>query len=394
MHSGRKRRRPDGIRREEIQDTEILKGKAGESTEEYEEKPSFDWFTRDECLGQHGHDIREMVSPRVENLIEAAHCRRPQGQGAYLDFMEINTRLWHVPNIPPKPSFLDFLSRCTSMKVAQQKLSGAKTDKSRNNGSGTSVAIENDSSGMDEGDMTKQPCPEDIQKSKESASEVSGDAKYHKKMDKSKTDGMLMDETAAVAIGILAEECLISALLPLAKEHATRCRQLDQNSPSYEKNRSSSFVEWMLPSDQAMANLSDFEQDNSDGYSKVINLSSSQRPSVESIELALKHSQGMRDEKKIYFEQWCGRNGLEPDFVRNNVDFFRSFVGNVNAPSPEERKASLEEAKRAIRDTVETGSQLNNSESFPIPRIITKHSISEATVKQEIRSQDDGINML
>lgn len=117
--------------------------------------------------------------------------------------------------IPPKPSLLDFIAKCTSMKLG----------------------------------VSQKRNPES--------------SSIYQRMEQT------MDETALVALGTMTEECMVASMLPLAKAYVGVCREKDIALQNSQKNCSAtddpqndeesynlnSFAHWTRPCEEAIVEM-------------------------------------------------------------------------------------------------------------------------------------------
>ena len=156
----------------------------------------------------------------TEKAIDAAHGLRGGDN-------DVNTRLWHAPDVPQKPSFLDFLLHCASLKLKQAELNG-NTGRGRYSGA-KDYHIIKDTKRYDKkgkrNHFKNQPLATEERNRKKrlnSWHESEEGKKMHKK--EFKLLQLRFDETAAFALGATTEECVVSSFLPLARRHILRLR--------------------------------------------------------------------------------------------------------------------------------------------------------------------------
>lgn len=153
--------------------------------------------------------------------------------------------------------------------------------------------------------------------------------------------------SAAVAVGILAEEMMTATLLPLAQRHVKRCRQLESkitdvviHSTSTEADhelarvvqraRDHVFQEWTLPPEEAIVNLlfpvPTTTPATDDPWCRE-GLARARPPTKSSVPGALGTSfllnmpePGARE--RIAFSVWCRSHQLDSKFVQDNMDLF------------------------------------------------------------------------
>ena len=103
--------------------------------QEQHKKTIFDWYEAGNCDMIANHDIHQIFPLGwTERAFDAAHGLRRHHQGdtdananADHEPNDIHTRLWHVPDTPIQPSFIDFLTYCASVKLKQSELDIHKT---------------------------------------------------------------------------------------------------------------------------------------------------------------------------------------------------------------------------------------------------------------------------
>ena len=250
-----------------------------EQEQEQHKKTIFDWYEAGSCEIIAKHDIhRKFPLGWTERAFDAAHGFRRHHQGdadgnADDEPNDIHTRLWHVPDTPIQPSFIDFLTYCASVKLKQSELDIHKTsvsvaasvsvsDRSTNTNTSTSRGghfdlqsypneLEQDDNSLSDDDDDEVDDDDDstyqelIMENKmrwkntkiwawkeESSVSVSvsvSEQEQSKNMkillEEYKTLYHKFDETAAVALATFAEESLVSSLLPMARKHVSKCRE-------------------------------------------------------------------------------------------------------------------------------------------------------------------------
>ena len=248
-----------------------------EQEQEQHKKTIFDWYEAGNCEIIAKHDIhRKFPLGWTERAFDAAHGLRRHHQGdadgnADDEPNDIHTRLWHVPDTPIQPSFIDFLTYCASVKLKQSELDIHKTsvsvaasvsDRSTNTNTSTSRGghfdlqsypneLEQDDNSLSDDDDDEVDDDDDstyqelIMENKmrwkntkiwawkeESSVSVSVSVSEQEQSknikilsEEYKTLYHKFDETAAVALATFAEESLVSSLLPMARKHVSKCRE-------------------------------------------------------------------------------------------------------------------------------------------------------------------------
>jgi hypothetical protein len=225
---------------------------------------------------------------------------------------------------------------------------------------------------------------------------------------------LALDETAAVALGILTEEVMVSSLLPLARRHVALCR-----NKSYHGSCSPMFVstdterigvkcisEMTLPAHEAIVDMIQDECSTTpchDPYPQTCCIPSSQPPSVASsttswhpflptVEELLLHrsnKETMMDMQKQrlkleYRKKWLIRNNYSQNFLQDNHYLFRLVVGNYDGKR-KDKQSMLDEIQTELENIVQGGSAFSVSShttEFPIPMIFK--SFNHGDPKQEM----------
>lgn len=321
---------------------------------------------------------------------------------------DVHTRLWHVTDVPQRPSFLDFLLKCASVKLKQTEVYGgidrgghfeevglcAMEDPCLSSGKKGGSNHDFSSSGTPSEDGSS--LSDDIRNSEDGrsnsssistdAADVSTTAKILKQLQNSNNKihkstqtvpkwvgnqqeiemhqkecqqmHLALDETAAVAIGTLTDEIMVSSLLPLARRHVALCRGKTYNGPSSSSSSSSStFVsidkekigmkcisKMTLPAHEAIVDMILEECPTLNNHHDTCCIPSSQPPYVASSqiswhsflptveELLEKSKESMMEMqqqrlKLEYLKKWRIRNKYSHDFLQDNHDLFCRFVG-------------------------------------------------------------------
>lgn len=250
-------------------------------------------------------------------------------------------------NIPPKPSFLDFIAKCGTMKLGSSQ---------RRNPEMSSI---------------------------------------YQQIEQT------MDETALVALGIMVEECTVASMLPLARAYVNLCREKDialQNSQKYhsatndpqndeESYNLKSFAHWTKPCEEAIVEMSSRSDEK---FSEVPFLPSTQPanlaakdpstlsfaiPSISNIlgrPFAIEERFLEETAKKEWFAKQSTNNLIDKDLYclftksRRSEEFFSQLMQVASALEAMERNDC----------------QLSVDLNLPIPRII--HSSESVTNENDI----------
>lgn len=395
--------------------------------------------------------------PWIEKSFDMAHGLKPNRYNDDDDAdRDVNTRLWHVTDVPQRPSFLDFLLKCASFKLKQTEHHGdidrgghfenvgicAKTqclsdriqvsDHDSSSG-GSSSANGEDSSYCSSRSSSSSSSSDDDTTDDNSAAAAANTLKQLQKQHKKNLPStktvpkwvgnqqdkemhqtecqqmhLALDETAAVALGILTEEVMVSSLLSLARRHVALCRNTTYNGGS----RSSSLSMFVstdtdrigvkciskmtLPAHEAIVDMIQDEcyttTPSQDTNLQTCCIPSSQPPSVTSSqtschaflptveELLLHHSnketvtEMQKQRLKLdYRKKWRRRNNYSRDFLQDNHDLFRLFVGDYNVKK-KDKSSMLDEIQTELERIITGGSELSVSShtgEYPIPMIFT-----------------------
>ena len=383
----------------------------------------FDWFEHGEAIPIARHFIhRSIPFAWTANSIHAAH-------GLTRGADDVNTRLWHVPGMdtPPKPNFVDFICCCASAKLKQNELGG-----DRGGGGGGHHHVNIDKGGRSEVKEYESTIlkDDDDDDGKDSMSENGssndddhvGDDDYddddstyrelmqEKKMrkdpymvkawkgnkeenDAHKHECKLMqqtcDETAAVALAIISEECMISSLLPFAREHVAYCRRSDLVPPPRRKIRPNQpCSKWIIPVDEAIVDLGINKIGPGAGDVGDTSIPSSRYPQlvIKMVDDSLDYlptldelldgkntnelSAQKRERTEHYcMKQFCKNNDFDLDFVSNNSDLFRPILGCrcVNTAHQTKDRGKIGRIMDHLEASIE-GREVDSE--FPIPKII------------------------
>ena len=347
-----------------------------------EQDPSaqFDWYEAGTQENIANYDIHQIFPrPWTQSAIDAAH-------GLSDGANDMHTRLWHVPDAPQQPSFLDFLTYCASIKLKQTELYG-------NSSRGGHFELQpcqrpRPNNNIEESDSTYQELMKELKHvgtilAKTWTWEESEKEKKSHKMDCKKLHHKF-DETAAVALAVFAEESLISSLLPLARQHVSQCREIGHESPDQSgSNQSNLFVSRLTlsPSD-AIRSIKD-ERSISGSSTKNLSIPSSRLPSLSTksckemkqstriptlAELVDKRSPKSHDEKERnevnLSNRWCERHGFGPNFASRNSEIFQLFLSDAVTHSYKDYTSELDLIEKAITNEAQ-GYNNDNDGSFP-----------------------------
>lgn len=172
--------------------------------------------------------------------------------------------------------------------------------------------------------------------------------------------------SAAVAIGMLAEEMLTATLLPLAAQHVQRCRQLESSSSEMlltdvrssssssissteadaeRRAREHVFQEWTLPPEEVLANLLLLPVPKSSaiasGHQGLVTARPPTKSSVSGAPgTSLLNMPAAGARERNAFAVWCHSRHLDPTFVQDNMDLFGLLlqappVANQSSTAPE-----------------------------------------------------------
>jgi len=382
--------------------------------------------------------------PWIEKSFDMAHGLKPNRYNDDDDDdadRDMNTRLWHVTDEPQRPSFLDFLLKCASFKLKQTELHGdidkgghfenvgicAKTqclsdriqvsDSSycSSSSSSSSSASDDDDTLEDNSAAAAANTLKQLQKQqKKNLPSTKTVPKWvgnqqDKEMHQTECQQMYLalDETAAVALGILTEEVMVSSLLSLARRHVALCRNTTYNGGS----RSSSlsvfestdadrigvkYISKMtLPAHEAIVDMIQDECSTTtpshDTNIQTCCIPSSQPPSVTSSqtschaflptvkELLYHHSnketvtemQNQRLKLELR-KKWRIRNNYSWDFLQDNHDLFRLFVDDYYNGKKKDKSSMLDEIQTELERIITGGSELSvssHTSEYPIPMI-------------------------
>jgi len=359
-----------------------------------EEGPSVDWFDHGEDRFIEKNHIHQMFPLAwTENSFSAAHCLR---NGAD----DLNTRLWHVPNggVPPKPTFVDFVCICASAKLSQNE-KGENIEKGGQCGfveCGSNIMSDDDSSSQDSvsedgsayGEL-KQEYKLGICKSY-TTKWLSNKEEHDSRKQEYKRMQLCCDETAALALATIFEECMISSLLPFARQHIARCRKGNLvNLKNNSKYHDQFYSTWTLPVEEAIVDMSANGMASSGSETcipsshypsldlKVTNDSLHSLPSLHDLLGGKKIKGGLEDKHKRtkYIEQWCKKNNIELDFVSENRDLFKPILGHIYLPKKKSEEDQIERIQNLLGASIE-GRDLESE--FSIPKIIVSKKLSSA----------------
>lgn len=290
--------------------------------------------------------------PYTLNAIHAAHGLSNIPDNMPIDSVhetimknEINTRLNHASNDrPPKPSFLDFIAYCASMKLKQSE--DAKKSASRSNGH-FEARYEHACLDSDDSDSSDDENNNDLEyeKIKSQINSIRNekvemmtwvDESNNTLSDKKSIDRIYKscDETAAVAIATYAEECMIGKLLPFAKRHTSHCRNENCNLDDGKRPYEEAFSKWIIPSHEAIVESMFYSNEN--------------------------------DFEDLGFKnQSFARLSQIAEMMETKNEYFRD--NNLNMETAEDRE--IDRQLDAFLEGNDTGT-VEQSESYPIPKII------------------------
>jgi hypothetical protein len=246
-------------------------------------------------------------------------------------------------NVPPKPSFLDFIAKCGSMKL--------------------------DSS------QSKNP-------------EMSS---IYQRMEQT------MDETALVALGIMAEECLVASMLPLARSYVDLCREKDvalhslaRDDPQNDEGSYNlkSFAHWTKPCEEAIVELAS----RSNEKNSAIPILPSTRPADLTAKEPSKLSFTVPSISKILGKPFQIEERLLEEAAEREWFAKQSTASALDkelrclfskAGSNEKDTSHLNQVASALEALERNDSRLAMDLNLPIPRII-KHSSEPALYGDDV----------
>jgi len=227
--------------------------------------------------------IQQMPIYEISNLVGIANGLAVK-EGTE-EMSNEQTRMWHIPHVPPQPKHLDFILKCAASKLhtseMQAKERCAQLQKA-STGYYEKVEFRVDEDSSDEEGIIDDCFSDDDSiykkfKDFKPMKKVSGwkyENKGNKTQHKTKKDDRWkkyqdiytnFDETALISLGMLYEECLVESLLPLARKHVERCRSIDDSSlktrnqtsqTGYNKaNNKTAFDQWTLPPEEAITQI-------------------------------------------------------------------------------------------------------------------------------------------
>jgi len=408
----------------------------------------FDWFEHSQESPIKDHYIHQLFPLAwTDNSIHAAHGLK-HGMGMAMGMKrgndnDVNTRLWHVTDAdtPPKPSFVDFICWCASAKLKQNELGGdmhidkgghcevgeyesrhLRDNDDDDSESQNSMSSEDD----DDNESTFAELMEEQRKERRKDKDnhqckVKKWIRNHEEIEAHKQECKRMqhgcDETAAVALATLSEECMISSLLPFARKHVSQCRSssnlvlpLDIGSKKLSEIPSPTpCSSWMLPFDEAIVdlginNISSIKHGIGVSTGSVVDVNtripSSRQPqlvikmvnnSLDSLptldELLILDGKKMNErsaEKRertvdcgeddsIHIERFCKNNGIDLDFVSNNSDLFHPILGHgcIHTAQQKKDKGEMERILQYLEASIVGRGDLDSAS--PIPKIIVSN---------------------
>lgn len=316
------------------------------------------WTNTDIFHKKHFYDEDQKFRPTSRSIVEASSQKKIFNQiersyaAACVATAHGPTQLPHRDHFtqayftshgstPPRPSLLDFIAKCASEKLQE--------------------------------DIQKNP----LLKSSYQSIERS------------------MDETALVAVGMIAEECLVASLLPFARAHVAKCRRLDyeiQNSKAKDSNANSeefdddspsyalnAFSHWTVPCELAIADLAteaathcrdmpsfpstrppDLKAKGSSEFlydipslSEILNESSSSDKELLRIEAAK--------------QEWYSKHSTN---INSDSDFLKVFL---NRKAIRTDDINTEKVAAAIRSLDHGDDKLARDLNLPIPKVVLKY---------------------
>ncbi len=346
----------------------------------------------------------------------------------------IETRMWHVPNIPMKQTHLEFILLCAGLKLCQSEAqAGERNDcddeevisnENENNGEYKVVMYKVDGSDNDDNcssddsdddsnmsslsfdsvyehfrdfklpkqvqgwkwkAVTKDSVQSHSYSSQKKKNEVNKNCVKEKERELKNLHSSF-DETALVCLGMLIEECMNVSLLPLARDHVLRCRMLESlkkdnedgstiNIGLKESNCTSSdnpFAQWTLPPDEAIVQLCQcFKQRQRKSTFPPLSSFSSKDISSNYWRRAT-HSHNSNDP----IQGWCKSHGFDSDFVIHNMDLFEQFIrGPAQRAAQKNMEYHVKNENEVVRALAKSFLTDNDIDSWPIPEIEILHSM-------------------
>jgi hypothetical protein len=146
----------------------------------------------------------------------------------------------------------------------------------------------------------------------------SGASKRSRKRPKSSCYFERFQHSAAVAVGMLAEEMITASLLPLARQHVARCR------------RQENVADWTLPPEEAIYKLlQDSDMSGNDPHRSSSSLLTSRIPTRSTVP-----GETMPGERvKLALEAWCRSRDVDPQTLKKDEEMFELLLQMPKAPS-------------------------------------------------------------
>ena len=331
----------------------------------------------------------------------------------------METRLWHMPYVPPKRTHLEFFLQCAGLKLHQSEtlarkyasqyetlfereikldeISGIKNGEKSNNSDGDDNMQRNEKDNKInfESDDSTSPVYQPFrdfkitEKIKEWKLKEENNKEYAESYKKICNDAVIkkweqlrlydsFDETALVAMGLLVEESMIATLLPLAKHHVSRCRFLEISKQKCQESImrdavmplstfNDPFVQWTLPLHEAIANLCHpVEAKEKKWDSDDIFLPSSSVASMNILNnLTIKNR----------IDKWSLVHGIGIEFIGENMDLFQYLIDGTLEKQTKEFVSDTQNVANDVKIALAHASLSNwnhNSNSdWSIPEIIT-----------------------
>jgi hypothetical protein len=174
-------------------------------------------------------------------------------------------------------------------------------------------------------------------------------------------DEEVFDDSALVAMGVLLEEAITASMLPLARLHVLRCRELEdlaarykesdsfatefqvdepeicrvvdpvtglvvsekRNTTKRDSNDADAFEEWNLPPEEALQKILTEREFNNCCLPTALPAT---RTIDNNVDLTEDLSEGPAKQALL---EWCQTQLLVPTFVQHNMDLFQVFVPSV-----------------------------------------------------------------
>ena len=318
-----------------------------------------------------GNEVQEMPATQQNHVHEdSATVRQAHQQqsnaGAAPDHQGDNPLLF-LPNTPLPPSHLKYLAKMAK-GYAEQPVVTQYRWHSRTYLASSDTSDDEDRKSKpkynqnrrawqqweyDDNDETYKAARELLKKRKRRVTlHVPGAAEEQRKVKSHLYE--TLDDTALVALGMAWEEAITASLLPLARQHVARCRKLeetakDTNSITTEPDMDA-FHQWTLPPEQAIWKLAQ-EEVATPGIPSARPPTRIHRP-FESI--ARRRDHGESREQQAVLE-WCQNHNLDPAFVQNNMDVYRTCIpcapvmGQSTPPAREKDRRRSKLRRKRIR---------------------------------------------